>query len=251
MGAELEILYKLQSLDAKLLERQREVDQYDARLNERRAAMEKILARVEKLKTDRKEFVSQRAFAERRVADRQDQIKDRKQRVGRLKTERESRANQDEIRTMEQEIDGDETELLTMMEQVESVERNISLLEKEYNDFKDADHLQVEEEAERVEALRRELAEERKERDAVAVELRPAIVKRYETLLVRRQGRAVVEVDVSRGTCGGCHMHVPPQALIEIAREKKIDFCPNCQRFLYVVHPDQQEKQSPAADAAD
>ena len=51
-------------------------------------------------------------------------------------------------------------------------------------------------------------------------------------VLQRRGGVAVVTVN--NGTCGGCHMHVPPQDLIEIRRSASVRVCANCQRILYV-----------------
>ena len=55
--------------------------------------------------------------------------------------------------------------------------------------------------------------------------------RRYEMVLERRSGRAVVEV--VGGACSGCHMQIPPQMVIEILSSGAIRVCPSCQRILY------------------
>ena len=88
-------------------------------------------------------------------------------------------------------------------------------------------------EAARIDGLRAELEAIRGERVAVTAGVNAGLLRKYDTVLQRRNGVAVVTVEDGR-TCGGCHMQVPPQALIEIRRSASVQVCPNCQRILYV-----------------
>ena len=63
--------------------------------------------------------------------------------------------------------------------------------------------------------------------DTVDAELR----RRYEMILSRRGGLAVVPV--RDGTCQGCRMRVPPQLYNQIQRNDQIILCPSCQRMLH------------------
>ena len=63
--------------------------------------------------------------------------------------------------------------------------------------------------------------------DSVDEELR----RRYEMILSRRGGLAVVAV--RDGTCQGCRMRVPPQLYNQIQRNEQIILCPSCQRMLH------------------
>jgi predicted nucleic acid-binding Zn-ribbon protein len=87
--------------------------------------------------------------------------------------------------------------------------------------------------AARIDGLRAELEAIRGERVAVTAGVNAGLLRKYDTVLQRRNGVAVVTVEDGR-TCGGCHMQVPPQALIEIRRSASVQVCPNCQRILYV-----------------
>ncbi|MFQ5352193.1 MAG: zinc ribbon domain-containing protein [Candidatus Binatia bacterium] len=231
MGADLETLFKLQEIDLRLLDKQREIDKFEKALAERRQAMESCQARIDLATARRKELVSERAFAERRVADSEDQLKERRSRLSRIRTERELRATEGEITSARDEIGTYEEELLELEQRVTDVEAQIETLRGEYTDLAEADHRLVEEEGTRVEALKVELASEREARDRIASDLDGGLARKYEMVLKRRGGVAVVEV--RSGSCGGCHMHVPPQIVIEIMKAGAIHICPNCQRILY------------------
>jgi predicted nucleic acid-binding Zn-ribbon protein len=230
---DLEILFKLQQIDERLLRKQREIETYERRLAERKAAMGALSTRIEELAARRKQLVSDRAFAERRMSDRQELMRERKKRAGNVRNEKEMRASHDEVESLREEISSVETEVLTLMEQVDAIESQIDGVRKEYKDLEEADHRDVAAEAARIDGLRDDLAAIRTERSAATAGVSAGLLRKYDTVLQRRNGVAVVTVADGR-TCGGCHMQVPPQALIEIRRSASVQVCPNCQRILYV-----------------
>jgi predicted nucleic acid-binding Zn-ribbon protein len=230
---DLESLYKLQEIDERLLRKQREIETYEKRLADRKAAMSELSARLDELGSQRKTLVSDRAFAERRMSDRQELLRERKQRAGKVKTEKEARASHEEIESLREEISAVETEVLQLMEQVDEIESRMDDARKEYKDLEDADHRDIAAEAARIEALRADLEEIRRERSEATVGINASLLRRYDQVLERRNGVAVVTVADGR-TCGGCHMQVPHQALIEIRRSAAVQVCPNCQRILYI-----------------
>ena len=233
MPTDLESLFKLQEIDERLLRKQREIEIYERRLAERKAAMAALTARVDELGARRKQLVSDRAFAERRMSDRQDLMRERKQRAGKVRTEKEARASHDEVESLREEISAVETEVLQLMEQVDAIESQIESVRKEHKALAEADHRDVAAEAARIDGLRSELEAIRAERGAATADINANLLRRYDQVLQRRNGVAVVTVADGR-TCGGCHMQVPPQALIEIRRSASVQVCPNCQRILYV-----------------
>lgn len=231
MGAELETLFQLQELDLRLLEKQGEIDRYERRLSDRRKQLEQCSARVEELTNRRKQLITDRALAERKVSDAKDLLQDRRQRLARIRTERELRAGEGEIAGLAEEIDRLEEELLVVMEQVDEIEKELEDARAQVKDLEEADHQDIETESRRIEGLKSELASERAARDEIAAGLDPRVRRRYEMVLERRSGRAVVEV--VGGACSGCHMQIPPQMVIEILSSGAIRVCPSCQRILY------------------
>jgi uncharacterized protein len=232
LGPELETLFKLQEIDVRLLEKQRAIEEFESRVAARRRAMQDCRARIDALVAKRKQLVTERALAERRVNDSGEQVKDRRQRLGRVRNEKELHALEGEITTLREEISDQEEALLGLMQRVEETEKQIAELEKEYADITEADHRDVDAEQARVDALKAELDDARSGRDSVAQSLDARLRSRYENVFKRRAGLAVVTI--VNGTCAGCHMYVPPQTINEIRKSGAIHVCPSCQRILYV-----------------
>jgi predicted nucleic acid-binding Zn-ribbon protein len=231
VGAELDTLFKLQQIDIELREKQLEVDQYESSLAGRRSEIDARKARIEQLIVERKTLVTERALAERKVDDTKATLKDRNQRIGRVRTERELRANEGEVADLREQVGGLEDTLLQVMQSVEDIEARLSAARDELAELEAADEQQVSEESARIDSLRSEVAGELTARVEIAEKLDNRIRQKYEQVFKRRGGHAVVEV--RGGSCAGCHMHIPPQTVIEIIKSGALRVCPSCQRILY------------------
>lgn len=82
-------------------------------------------------------------------------------------------------------------------------------------------------------ALHGKIEEMGRQRNTILEELPKTLRKRYELLLSRRDGLAVVEA--RNGACLGCHMHLPPQMYNSLFLVSEVQPCPHCNRLLYVV----------------
>lgn len=69
-------------------------------------------------------------------------------------------------------------------------------------------------------------------RDGLLSQLPSKVRKRYEMLLDRRAGIAIVEA--REGTCLGCNMQLPPQLFNSLFTAAEIMSCPHCNRMLFV-----------------
>jgi predicted nucleic acid-binding Zn-ribbon protein len=76
------------------------------------------------------------------------------------------------------------------------------------------------------------LADHGRQRDELTGKLPVALRKRYDMLLERRNGQAVVEA--RNGACLGCHMHLPPQLFNRLFVAKEVQTCPHCNRLLFL-----------------
>lgn len=76
------------------------------------------------------------------------------------------------------------------------------------------------------------LDERNQRREELAAGLPTPLRKRYDLLMERRGGLAVVEA--RNGACLGCHMHLPPQLFNRLYTAKEVLNCPHCNRLLYL-----------------
>jgi len=85
-------------------------------------------------------------------------------------------------------------------------------------------------------AVNKQLAGMDRNRGVFLEELPKSLRKRYELLMARRAGLAVVEA--RGGACLGCHMHLPPQMFNSLFIINEVQSCPHCNRLLFVTAPD-------------
>lgn len=77
-------------------------------------------------------------------------------------------------------------------------------------------------------------------RDSIKNEIRPEVLKRYETVKAKRGGVGLVAV--RNETCQGCFIHIPPQVYIQLKRgSEELISCPHCHRIFYVEDQGQLE----------
>ena len=70
----------------------------------------------------------------------------------------------------------------------------------------------------------------KKERDKDLAGVSKDVKSRYNILLERRGGVAVV--NVKNGVCLGCFMNIPPQLFIEVTKNEQFITCPSCNRIF-------------------
>jgi uncharacterized protein len=127
------------------------------------------------------------------------------------------------------------------MTRVDEIEAQITKAKAERAELENEDHRQISEAESRIASLRGELASDRNARDGAAASIDASLRKKYEFLLERRSGLAVVEVDET-GCCSGCHVQIPPQTLLEVRRTQSLRVCPMCQRILFATSPASAEQ---------
>jgi hypothetical protein len=81
-------------------------------------------------------------------------------------------------------------------------------------------------------AIDSSLAEQGRQRETLTGQLPVALRKRYDMLIERRNGLAVVEA--RGGACLGCHMHLPPQLFNRLFVAQEVQNCPHCNRLLFL-----------------
>jgi predicted nucleic acid-binding Zn-ribbon protein len=161
------------------------------------------------------------------------------------KTQIEKYANQqlqtrknEEYRALAQEIEHCRAEIvkiedkeIELMEQAETAQKEVVRAMADANEAKKLVESEVGELNKREENLKNELAELQQGRAELAVAVDESARQRYERLL-KSKGDNVV-VGINHGVCGGCHMKLQAQILVNCKSQKEIVSCANCGRILY------------------
>ncbi len=143
----------------------------------------------------------------------------------------EYRALSHEIETCNQEIFKIEDREIELMEQAEAAQKTIAQATQTAAKARGLMDEQLASLGTREQNLRKELAGLEANRQELAGAVDETARGRYERL-VKSKGEHVV-VGIQHGVCGGCHMRVPPQLLVQCQAQQEVVTCSNCGRILY------------------
>lgn len=78
------------------------------------------------------------------------------------------------------------------------------------------------------------------QRDALAKDLDPNLMFKFERIIRNKGGLGIVPVHGI--VCEGCHMTLPAQFVNDVRREDEINFCPYCSRVLFYEESDDAQR---------
>jgi predicted nucleic acid-binding Zn-ribbon protein len=148
-----------------------------------------------------------------------------------LKNNKEFKAMEDEIASVEKNIREREDNILVIMEKMDAAtsvvkDREQALKQEEISIRREIDAI-----GERGEAIKKELEHVKTTRDKLASEADPVRLALYNRLFVNKRDKVLVPVE--NGACGGCHMKLPPYVCHEAKKQTVPVFCDFCSRMLY------------------
>jgi predicted nucleic acid-binding Zn-ribbon protein len=227
----IEKLLVLQERDRRILRVREELarlepdrQEFQARTAATQAALDAAKAKGKQIETDRKKL-------ELEAESRKQQIERYALQQFQTKKNEEYRALAHEIDTCKQNITELEDQELELMEQSETLQKQIAATQREAAEARVLAEGQLREMAAREQSLRDELTALESNRDQLTVMIEERVLRQYEHIL-RHKGDNVV-VGIEHGVCGGCHMRFPVQLMVSCQAAKDLVTCPNCGRILY------------------
>jgi hypothetical protein len=166
------------------------------------------------------------------------EIKSKKDLIAKYSLQQFQTRKNEEYRALAHEIDlckdaifKIEDQQIALMEQAEAAQKDMAQGARGLEDTRRSVAGDLAELAAREQNLQAELAALRANRQELAAAVGEPALPLYERL-VRSKGEKVI-VGVEHGVCGGCHMRLPPQLLVECQADKGIVTCSNCARIVY------------------
>ncbi len=250
MRDQLKRLEDLQAHDARIQELENSLKAIPAKL----AATQNDLARVEGLLATERQALgeTERYYSEQKglLTEDEIQVAGAKHKLAQAKNSKEYMAAQREIDQRREGLAAREGEIAKLVEAVESKKKLLGERAKDVDSLKSSVEKDGEAAKARMAEIEAKIAELRAEREKVAAQVKPDVLKRYSSIRMRR-GLAVVSV--RNGTCQGCNMNIPPQLYNVIQRGQTIETCPSCHRIIYwedLMKDENKDEQPSAAPSA-
>jgi len=235
MTADMEQVTRLQSLDLKIRELEREI----ATLPKHIAQIEKTLdSHLRRLEADRAALAANQK--ERKQLD--DDIKVETQKVSKLKdqmlsakTNEQYRAFQNEIGFCEQAIRKAEDRILDLMAEGEPLDTNVKQAESALKEEKQQVEAEKTSTRERTALDQKQLDQCKTERKSLVGGLKPQVYSAYERIRKKWHGSAVAEA--TDGRCSACQIMLRPQFFQDLRNTDQLMFCESCGRILFYNPP--------------
>jgi len=160
-----------------------------------------------------------------------DTLRKVKDRLFEVKTNKEYQAMLKEMDAITEASDAAEDNILRYYDQVDASLKALDQAKTEYETnqrMHEGEIGKIEGEIAMIDGILKEIQEKYTE---VRGKIRPDLIRRFDLIGQKRNGKAVVSV--WREICGGCHMNIPPQLYNNLRKYEDIILCPHCNRIIY------------------
>lgn len=228
---QLDILKRLQRLDAGLFRCRRAQREKPLALEAARGAVNAQAAKVTAAEDQLKTLQLAQKQKEVDLQEREEKVRKLQGQLFQLKTNKEYTAMQREIQGLKADNSLLEEAIIKLFD---AVDQAASVRQREQAALAQAQEQFQAEEA----RIHRELAEIteqmaclERERQGMLPDVPPPTLTVYEQVLHLREGVALAPL--VKESCGGCHRRLPPQVINEVYLKAKLVTCENCNRILY------------------
>jgi uncharacterized protein len=227
----VEKLLVIQEHDCRIMKFERELADVPGRKASIDSLLDEHRQALAKAKDEHKAMQAGIKKAELEVESSRDRIRKLREQQMQLKSNKDFRTMEEEILAAEKGIRKIEDQMLEMMEGVEAAHAVVRQREKDLKTEEDSVKREVAAIEQRGLELREEMARVQQNRATLAAEIDPTRLQEYERIMHNKKDRALVAVE--NGTCGGCHMKLPPYLCHEAKKQTDVVLCEFCRRMLY------------------
>ncbi len=232
---DLKAVIELQQVDLKIAELNAQIDDrpvqiqtLESQLNEFIHAHEERKQRLSQNQKERRDLEGEIQIVQARIAKHKDQLYQ-------VKTNEQYRAMLKEIEGEETNIHGVEDQILEKMLEAEQLEKNIH----DAAERLESEKARVAKEVADLRALRQKDVDDREDLLARRKQLETAVSDSVRLIYerVRKMRRGVALAEVRDGSCAGCNVRLRPQVYNEVRASESLLTCETCSRILYYVEP--------------
>ncbi len=230
INSQLKVLLEIQNIDLKIHSIEKEITEIPRELKSKEELLNNMREQIKKFKKDIEKAIVERKNKELELETNQGTIRKYQSQLYNVKTNKEYASLLHEIEELKRKNSLLEDGIIDLMEKIESGEELLEKKKKELENEEKNYQKEVEEGNKKLEKLKTEKQELEKKKNKLSPSISQNILTKYEKL-IKIKGMGLVPV--INGTCGGCHMELPPQVINEVKGGKRLVTCERCSRILY------------------
>ncbi len=223
-------LIEMQSFDDKIADKEKLKKELPKRLQGLLDSVNEAKLAVEEVEEEKKQVVLNQKDRELEIKQNKEKMLKYEEQLTSIKTNKEYKALNSEIASLNTQNSEHESEILSLMEQENQCKAMILDRTKVLDEKKAELKAQEDDLKEEIAGLDGEIDALKLQRNEIAKTLPNNVVKQYKRLIINRNRKAVAFE--SEGACSACGFKVRPQVIVELDKLNKLNFCDNCGRFL-------------------
>ncbi|WP_321530022.1 C4-type zinc ribbon domain-containing protein [uncultured Desulfuromonas sp.] len=233
MKEEVQLLIDLQELDQHIISGRKKQEKLREEQKELTVNTDKLTALIAQLDGEIATIEAERSEINQSLLKEQDNIEKSEAHLPEIKTQKEYLAMLKEVDVAKKQTKDLQEILQDRDAALATIKEDRDEKQQELDNLQSTSNSRCSEINDLLTEIDESLVSEDTKRAALIEQVPARIRQRYELLLKRRNGSALVEA--RRGNCLGCNMHLPPQFFNNMLKKQGIDSCPHCNRLLYVM----------------
>ncbi|HTY63285.1 MAG TPA: C4-type zinc ribbon domain-containing protein [Acidobacteriota bacterium] len=232
MNPDLRNLIALQDLELKITSLQKQVTDIPELIQGFENELQRIRGDYEHLVVKSKELSNHRRTLEGQVDLSRSKLSRLKDQLMAVKTNKEYTAMLHEIQIAEEQIRGEEDEILEIMEEMENKDTDLKGAEQEMKRQSAELQESIRKTKDSAPSLEADLEKLRQEKAVMESQIGEELLSRYRRIADARKGVALAEAKDE--LCSACHVRIRPQMYAELLRTDNIHACDSCSRILFL-----------------
>ena len=228
----IEKLLILQDHDLRILKSEKELSDIPLRKAAIDAMLDDHRQSVVKAKEALKGRQAEIKKAELEIESFREKIRKYRDQQMQLKSNQEFRAMENEIGGVEKQIRQTEDRMLDIMETVEAAQSEVKVCEDALKTEEGSIKHEIGAIDARATEIKTELDQVKQKRAQLAAEVEATRLSQYDRMFKNKKDKVLVAVE-DNGTCGGCHMKLPPYICHDAKKQADVVACGYCGRMLY------------------
>ena len=230
---QIHFLVQLQQIEIDASKIQQHIDSVDSRIEALEAGVQDFEKIIEEEEAIISELNQKYKAYETDVQINLERISKSKEKLRSVKTNKEYQSSLKEIEDLEAINSKIEDEMLEFLDHIESTEKKLGDVKSDYSAKLEQANAEKTEILEEADQGKKELTELNARRDDISRGIESELLKKFIETKGKQVNRIAIAA-VSDAVCQGCNMNIPPQMYNELHRFDSLQYCPNCQRIVYV-----------------
>lgn len=224
-------LIKLQEHDRALATLEASIEEIPVRIRDLQERLESEKTRLADAKSQSTRLQLSKREKELSLRQKEEAIRKHNTELNQVKTNEAYKALQVEIDKAKSEVSDLETDILTIMEELDHASREEKSVVAALKEIEAKTQAEIRVLETKKAGLTTQASADHAKRDALAAEIPAETIKLYDHIRKRKQGSALSAVNGNM--CGVCRITLMPQSLVDLARGTRFVTCEACQRIIY------------------